>query len=563
MKQNKKTFLFVVIFLLAFFLRFQNVNWDANMHLHPDERFLTMVGNAMRLPSNLGEYLNAVTSTWNPTNIGFPFFVYGLFPLTLNKIIALLFSTDSYNVFTIQGRILSGFADLVALLFVYKLGLLLRKKYNLSQYFPIFSAFLYAIAVYPIQSAHFFTTDTFLNTFLIISVYTSLIYYFESKLQSFILSSLFLGFAISSKISAVYMAPVILLIVVGGLVIKKKGLSDMLMQLFLFVIVLYGTIRFASPYYFETGDIFNPGVNKQFIKSITELQLMASGKMLFPPAVQWYSKTPVLFSLFNLSFIALGILSFALSLSGVLFVFRICISELKQKKSKHKMDSFLGMCILLWGVAYFLYNSLQFAQSIRYLIFLFPILTLLGGYALTLIQRNKRAFVPFLIIGLLIWPFLFTSIYLFQNTRIQASWWIYKNIPDGSFLLSEYWDDSLPYPVSAEKKFRIEQMNVFDPDTNEKWKKMNAQLQNADYYILSSNRGWASIPTVPDKYPKMSVFYIDLFNGKTNYSLIKRFIPFYQHSFPFHPQSWLNNWFEEAFTVYDHPSVFIFKKENK
>jgi len=113
------------------------------------------------------------------------------------------------------------------------------------------------------------------------------------------------------------------------------------------------------------------------------------------------------------------------------------------------------------------------------------------------------------------------------------------------------------------KQFTIESMGVFDPDTPEKWNKIEKQLEQADYYILSSNRAWASVPTIPDKYPRMGQYYKDLFDGKTKYKLIQKFIPFYQSFFPFHPSSWLNNWFDESFTVYDHPSVFIFQNSKK
>ena len=63
------------------------MNWDEGFHLHPDERFLTMVGNSMRIPNNLLSYLDPKVSTFNPQNINYPFFVYGTFPLVLNKII--------------------------------------------------------------------------------------------------------------------------------------------------------------------------------------------------------------------------------------------------------------------------------------------------------------------------------------------------------------------------------------------------------------------------------------------------------------------------------------------
>ena len=267
---------------------------------------------------------------------------------------------------------------------------------------------------------------------------------------------------------------------------------------------------------------------------------------MVPPSVQWHSKAPVLFSLFNLSVFGLGIPYFIFVIIGMVSSFSIQL-----------------LAITLWVVGYFLYNSLSFTKALRYLIFLFPFFSLFAAIGMVKIKNFK--FQIFIVILLLIWPLTFSTIYLQKHTRFQASEWIYRNLPNQSIILSEYWDDGLPLPIenTKGKSFRTEELHVFDPDNEEKWIKMSEQLQRADYYILSSNRGWGSVPTVPQKYPQMSKYYADLFNGKTNYKLIKKFIPTYQFLFPFHPNSWFNNWFEEAFTVYDHPSVFIFKRNIK
>src|SRR3989338_9891130 len=94
--KSPRIFLILIIILAAIF-RFNNLNWDANFHLHPDERFLTMVGNAMQIPSNIAEYFNPSASKFNPANINFSFFVYGVFPITLNKLIAIFSGYDNYN----------------------------------------------------------------------------------------------------------------------------------------------------------------------------------------------------------------------------------------------------------------------------------------------------------------------------------------------------------------------------------------------------------------------------------------------------------------------------------
>ena len=176
------------IILLALFLRFQNINWDSGFHLHPDERFLTMVGNAIKIPNSVEQYFNPDTSPLNPPNVGFSFFVYGAFPIILNKIIALLFGNDTYGAFTLQGRILSGLADMMVLFLVFKTAELLfvetghapsLYKNKTRNNLPLLAAFFYAIAVLPIQLSHFFTTDSFLNLFMFASFYFALRFNFN------------------------------------------------------------------------------------------------------------------------------------------------------------------------------------------------------------------------------------------------------------------------------------------------------------------------------------------------------------------------------------------------
>src|SRR5205085_1146400 len=160
-KFSKEKFILPTILLLGAFLRFYNLNWDQNFHLHPDERFLTLVGNAMKLPANFLQYLNPQLSTFNPANIGFKFYVYGAFPVVFNKILSLILHTDNYNAFTLQGRFLSGLLDLLIVFLVYKTLLLFEQRYKLNRQTKYYGAFFYAIAVLPIQLSHFFAVDTF------------------------------------------------------------------------------------------------------------------------------------------------------------------------------------------------------------------------------------------------------------------------------------------------------------------------------------------------------------------------------------------------------------------
>jgi len=80
------TLLFLVIFLAAVWVRSYNIDWDEGTHLHPDERYLTMVVSAIQLPANLAQYWSTAESPLNPTNKGYDGYVYGTLPLFLTRV---------------------------------------------------------------------------------------------------------------------------------------------------------------------------------------------------------------------------------------------------------------------------------------------------------------------------------------------------------------------------------------------------------------------------------------------------------------------------------------------
>ena len=50
---SKPQIILGLIFVLAFVLRIYGLNWDQGFHLHPDERFLTMLATDISLPHSL------------------------------------------------------------------------------------------------------------------------------------------------------------------------------------------------------------------------------------------------------------------------------------------------------------------------------------------------------------------------------------------------------------------------------------------------------------------------------------------------------------------------------
>jgi len=569
-KIKKLNFYLIIIFILGGFLRFYGLNWDQGSHIHPDERFLTMIGNAMRIPNTVADYFNPHTSTFNPTNIGFGFFVYGIFPLTLNKILAVFFSNDSYNSFTLQGRFLSALFDVLIVLLVYKTIELFERKYNLNSSVKYWTSFFYAIAVLPIQLSHFFAVDTFLNFFMFASFYFVLRFSFKGHLWNIVLSSIFFGLAISSKISAIFILPLIIFFLFYRMFKKEneKFVSIAFIKQFLnketlmgkipkttlllciYLAVAYITIRLADPYLFEKGSFLEPTISGNFWESVKSLKSFEGKDVWYPPAIQWINKPPIVFSLLNLVFFGVGLPYFVSIVAGFYFIF----------KKIRKIDLIV---IFLWVFGFFLFQSTQFVKAMRYFIFLYPFLAIFAGvgfYYST--YKLKNVFRIGILMIVLLWSIMFISIYSQKHSRVVASEWMYQNLKDKSVILVEYWDDALPVSTlnTYGKTFMIEQLTVFDPDTSDKWQKMNYLLANADYLVLSSNKGWGSIPTVPEKYPLMSKFYQDLFDGRTSYKKTKEFTSYPSLRYLGIPIDFPDDWADEVFTVYDHPKVMIFKK---
>lgn len=142
--------LFVLVLLAAAYLRLMGLNWDQSQHLHPDERFMTMVSTALEPVKSVSDFFDTANSTLNPNNRGYGFYVYGTLPVFIVRYVAdwmshlavqaaafvaqsgaggfwggwmvLLGKTlnwAGYDEITLVGRVFSALADLGSILFLY------------------------------------------------------------------------------------------------------------------------------------------------------------------------------------------------------------------------------------------------------------------------------------------------------------------------------------------------------------------------------------------------------------------------------------------------------------
>ncbi len=111
-------------------------------------------------------------------------------------------------------------------------------------------------------------------------------------------------------------------------------------------------------------------------------------------------------------------------------------------------------------------------------------------------------------------------------------------------------------------------LNMAETDTPVKRQRMIGVLQVADYLAISSNRFYDALPRVPRRFALSTEYYQRLFDGQLGYELLQTFrrrpsllgISVPHEVLPTdHVPAWMNELeAEEAFSVYDHPTVFIF-----
>lgn len=548
--KNNHLKILLLILLLGAFLRSFGIDWDQGQHLHPDERFLTMVGVDTGFPKSFADYLNPLKSTLNPYNVGYGFYVYGTLPLYLVKLVSFLFNHHSYSELYLVGRFFSALFDLGVVYLLYLIGgRLFSKKVGL------FASFFYSIMVLPIQLSHFFTVDTFLNFFIILCFYLlTILFTTRHSLSIAALLGVSFGLAVTSKVSAIYFLPEIifayLYLTKSGKEAKKILFSLVVMTLFTYLIV-----RLTQPSLFAKANLLSLSPNPQFISNIKQLSSYNDPNSWYPPGVQWKKTSPIFFPLKNLLLWGLGL---PLGIFSLWSFFELSFQTIKNKISK---ANFLVLISLVWILGLFFYLGVQQVKTMRYFLSLYPFLALFSAWKFERIRNKKLKTLIFILA--IIYPLSFISIYTKPVTRVTASRWIYRNIPIGSTLANEYWDDGLPLLLSNENhgKYNYESLSLYDPESEQKWEKIENQLKNTDYIILSSNRLYGSIPKNPEYYPQTTKYYKDLFDGSLGFKKVAEFSsypcfpPFGKALFCFNDDS-----SEEAFTVYDHPKVIIFKK---
>jgi len=488
MENNKNSFHFlkswwvdlilILILLAGAYLRFSGISWDQTFHLHPDERFLTMVETGIAPVQNLGEYFNTDISSLNPQNRGYGFFVYGTFPIFLVRYLAEWVNQTGYDQVTILGRGYSAVMDLMTVVLCFLIGYRLFRRKSIG----LIAAAFYAFAVLPIQLSHYWTVDTSTNFFGMLTFFIAVLiqsaspdktgemdpfekgFWIKKGWRGFLLYAIFgiaLGMATASKVNAgllAFLLPVAAWIYYSGLnPEQQKGQKWILLRnVILAGAISLWTFRILQPYAFSapgflTGSFiqsFQNGFsgilrylgwepNPKWIGNLRELSALSAGDSTFPPGIQW-ARRPLTFAWQNLTFWGLGVPLGLLSWAGFFWMgFKMIQGNWKPH-----------LLLWSWTLVYFLWQSINFTRSMRYQMLVYPTLVIIAAWTLVSLwdtgkkkeeEGHSRAGKTIKILSVftgsivlissLLWAFSFSRIYTRPITRLAASEWIYQNVP--------------------------------------------------------------------------------------------------------------------------------------
>lgn len=549
-----------LILLIGAAFRFVGLDWDQGRHLHPDERFLTLIVSGMRWPSHdfFANYFNEAASTLNPANQGNAFFVYGDFPVLLVSAVATLLHRAVYDQVYVVGRVVEALVDVGTIAMVFLLARRLYRDHRIA----LLAALFYALSALAIQQAHFFVVDGFSVLFVTAALYFIAGIVQRGRWRDYIFTGACIGAALASKFSVYPIGELVLVAAVVWLIRQLDDPNESALQvsaraaagLTIAGLIAFTEFRLLQPYAFQGPGILGLHLAPRWLANGQMIQRIVNGTAEIPYTDQWADRFPVVFPLENLVLWGMGI---PLGLTAVVGWIVATWQLLRNRMLSHLVP-------VLWVAIIFALVGTEWVMYLRYFLPVYPALVVLAAWVLVWIwdhlpRRAAAASIAVIAAGTLLYALAFTSIYTRPNPRVTASAWIAQNISQGTIVANEApWDDSLPLGSNTAARYTSLNLDLTAEDDPAKLQRLLSVLDRADYLFISSNRQYGSLTRLPVRFPMVTKYYDALFGGKLGFSRVADFTSYPQLFGIQIPDQGA----EESWTVYDHPRVQIFRKDS-
>ena len=533
-----RKFSIVLILIFAAALRFYGLDWDGTVGAHPDERYVVGAAEGLRWPDRL-----------NPFDLA-PDYAYGHLPLYLLSFAAGL--TPDVDPLLV-GRALAALFDLgtVALTFA-----LARRVYGARA--GLLAAACVALMVLHVQQAHFYTADVPLAFFVLGSLFFAVRLAESGRPFDAYLAGAWAGLALGAKSSvALLVLPLGAALMVNPAPALpgrcgarwRHGLQCGAAALVAFAL--------TNPFALLTFPTF--------WRNVAQQAAIARGALDVPYTRQFHATCPYLYPLAQQLRWGMGWPLGLAACGGLAWAVWRAVREPPRRAE---------WVLLAWTVPYLAFTGALYAKFPRYLLPLTPLLALYAARLLLHLPRSLLIVHLLLVIG---HCSLVTGLYRSPHPWQVASEWFYDHVPRGAVVAVEEWDHPLPLDATG---YGVRELPVFDEDTPEKWAAMEETLAQADYVVIASRRGYATLARWPERYPLTVRYYRLLFNGGMGFEPVACFgrwprlgplaladDPADGFDFslpdlcrPEAPFVLRLGRLDESFVVYDHPQVIVFRR---
>lgn len=537
MKIDSRTLTLIVIILGGATLRLYNLNWGAPFYFHPDERNIASLISS--LDSSKLDFLLKGTFAYGTLISNIVFFIKDL----TAPFLSIFGFQDSFSQSIILLRLLSSLSSVLTVVVVFLIGykMLDRRKAFLA-------AFLTASSVGLIQAAHFGVFESVLTLMYSLLLAVSLTY-LKTKNPIYI----FFSALITSLAAAIKVNSMLFLVIPLGLIaihIHSKKINRLKRLAYVFSLIsvsLLLTIAF-SPYY----------LTEKFRDMFTYEASLLTGSLPVFYTGEFFNTAPVIYQITQtLPFIINPILT-------ILFI-PLLLYVLYQG---FKKKNYVYLLIVAFFFILLLPNTLLFTKWTRYLVPMLPFMYLIIAAGIvdflnTLPKKSqavKAGIMGVIVVTSIGFAISYTlTAFIKEDARIMASKWASENISSDARILSEVYDLGI---VPFNTYFpNISLFNFYELENNPGKKiELEEQLKDTDYIILPSQRLVKSRIVNKDKFRDGFNFYSNLFSGKSGFKKI--------YETPcdiFCKITYLGNPvfnFEQTVSVFDRPTVYIFKNTN-
>ena len=539
----------LLLLLLAAALRFCGLDWDGGIGAHPDERYVVGVAEALRWPDRL-----------NPFDVS-PDFAYGHLPLYL---LALSRALDTSADPLFVGRGLAALFDLGTVALAFALG---RRVWGKRA--GLLAAAFVALMVLHVQQAHFYTADVPQAFFSVGALLFAVRLAARGQVRDACLAGVWAGLAVGTKFSSALLA-----IPLGAACIAapvRQGLRwRRALQIGVGALTAFALTNPFALLSFPT-----------FWRNAARESAIARGLLDVPYTRQFHATWPYVYPVLQQLRWGMGWPLGLIIFGGVaVFVWRAVRRPLSAPV----------WVVSAWTVPFVAFVGALYAKFPRYWLPVTPVLAVCAAGAIVSCHGRTRRVISsltyFALACSLLYCLAFVSLYDAPHPWLAASEWIRGQVPRDSTLAVEQWDHPLPVGqiggYGYDGDYIVSELPVFDEDSEAKWAEIEAALADADYIILASRRGYATLARWPERYPLTARYYQQLFDGELGFEPIACFGR-YPHLGPVvlrdNPAAGLGfalpavcqardsvtlrlGRLDESFVVYDHPQAVIFRRRS-